>query len=79
MGNLWLWHRLFLYAGRGLFADRLPLCRLLYLAYAEHGICPNDLMERNRTRPYESSAAGITASALHDLADLVSDPLRRKV
>ncbi len=44
-----------------------------------HGICPNDSMERNIIRPYESAAAAITASALHDLADQVSVPLRRKL
>ena len=62
------------------FLQTACLCADYYILHTpEHGICPNDFMESNRIRPYESSAAAITASALHDLADLVSDPLRRKV
>jgi len=40
-----------------------------------HGICPNDWIEPNPPRPFEASAAAITASGLQDLAALVGDPV----
>ncbi len=43
-----------------------------------HGICPNDWLEPHPARPFESSAAAITAAALLNLADLVSEPLAGK-
>ena len=43
-----------------------------------HGICPNDWLEPNPPRPFEASAAAITASGVQDLAAIVGDPLRAR-
>ena len=41
-----------------------------------HGICPNDWMQADPARPFESSAAAITSSGLQNLAEIAGDPLR---
>jgi len=55
-------------------------CADYYLLHTPpHGVCPNDWLEPEPTRPHESSAAAIAASGLQNLAELAPDPLRRQV
>ena len=55
-------------------------CADYYMRHTpDHGICPNDWLEPQPERQYESSAAAITSCALQVLAGLVTDSLHRQV
>lgn len=62
------------------FLQTAELCAQYYMENTPaHGVPPNDWMEPNPVRPYESSAAAIAASGLLNLARLSGDPARRRL
>lgn len=59
------------------FLQTAELCAQYYIEHTpDHGVCPNDWMEPNPKRPYESSAAATVASGLLNLAKLTGDPVK---
>jgi unsaturated chondroitin disaccharide hydrolase len=59
------------------FLQTAEACAQYYIEHTpEHGIPPNDWTDPAPARPYESSAAAITASGLFNLAGLTGDPSR---
>ena len=59
------------------FLQTAELCAQYYIENTpDHGVCPNDWMEPEPKRPYESSAAAIVASGLLQLAQISGDPLK---
>ena len=62
------------------FLQTAEACAQYYIENTpDHGIAPNDWREPNPSRPYESSAAAISAGGMLNLATLTGDPLRRKL
>jgi unsaturated chondroitin disaccharide hydrolase len=52
-------------------------CAAYYVEHTpEHGVPPNDWLEPDPPRPYESSAAAIAAGGFLNLAELTQDPVR---
>ena len=61
-----------------IFLNTAEQCASYYIANTPaHGVPPNDWLEPNPVTPYESSAAAVTASGLLNLAQWVTDPIRR--
>ena len=61
------------------FLDTAQRCADFYIdRTGDSGVPPNDWEEPNPARPWESSAAAITASGLFQLAELTSDPAARQ-
>lgn len=59
------------------FLQTAEHCAQYYIEHTpDHGVCPNDWMQPNPERPYESSAAAVTASGLLNLAKLTGDPVK---
>jgi unsaturated chondroitin disaccharide hydrolase len=62
------------------FLQTAELCAQYYIENTPaHGVPPNDWSEATPTRPYESSAAAISASGLLNLALLTGDPIRQQI
>lgn len=67
------------YSGDPRFLDTAQRCADFYIARtAPHGVPPNDWEQPVPVRPYESSAAAITASGLLQLAELTTDTERAR-
>jgi unsaturated chondroitin disaccharide hydrolase len=65
------------FTGDERFLDVAERCADFYIERTpEHGVPPNDWEEPDPPRPYESSAAAITASGLLQLARLTEEPER---
>jgi unsaturated chondroitin disaccharide hydrolase len=65
------------FTGDERFLDVAERCADFYIERTpEHGVPPNDWEEPKPPRPYESSAAAITASGLLQLARLTKEPER---
>ncbi|KAA3658529.1 MAG: glycosyl hydrolase [Chloroflexi bacterium] len=61
------------------FLNTAELCANFYIEQTpEHGVPPNDWMEVGGKRPFESSAAAISANGFFNLAQLTQDPVRAK-
>lgn len=61
------------------YLNTAEACANFYIEHTPpHGVPPNDWEEPNPTRPYESSAAAITASGLLNLSKLTTDPIRAR-
>jgi unsaturated chondroitin disaccharide hydrolase len=59
------------------FLETAQRCADFYIERTgPEGVPPNDWEEPNPARPWESSAAAITASGLFQLAELTDDPIR---
>jgi unsaturated chondroitin disaccharide hydrolase len=62
------------------FLNTAEACANFYMEHTPaHGVPPNDWDEPDPARPYESSAAAITASGLLNLAKLTGNSLRARV
>lgn len=67
------------FSGDSRFLATAEACAGYYIEQTpSHGVPPNDWLEPNPTRPYESSAAAIAASGFLNLAKLVTDPVRAR-
>ncbi len=61
------------------YLNTAEICANFYIENTPpHGVPPNDWEEADPLRPYESSAAAITASGLLNLANLTTDPIRAR-
>lgn len=61
------------------FLNTAEACAAYYIEHTPtNGVPPNDWLESDPPRPYESSAAAITASGMFNLARLTQDPIRAK-
>jgi len=61
------------------FLQTAEACAAYYIEHTpDHGVPPNDWLEPNPIRPYESSAAAIAASGLFQLAGLSGNPVRAR-
>ncbi len=59
------------------FLQTAELCAQYYIENTpDHGICPNDWMQPEPKRPYESSAAAVAAGGLLNLAKMTGDPIK---
>jgi unsaturated chondroitin disaccharide hydrolase len=67
------------FSGDSRFLATAEACAAFYIEQTpDHGVPPNDWLEPNPIRPFESSAAAIAAGGFLNLAKLVTDPVRAR-
>ncbi|NDJ52975.1 MAG: hypothetical protein GYB68_07825 [Chloroflexi bacterium] len=70
----------FSFTGDGRFLQTAQACANYFIEHSpDNGIPPNDFIEPNPARPYESSAAAIAASGLLQLSELSIDPAHKRL